>query len=61
MTKIPSYLNEYFKDTSYILIYPMQSGVADSSQINLKNPTFIEPLEKLDDMRKTVARLFRNK
>jgi Kef-type K+ transport system membrane component KefB/nucleotide-binding universal stress UspA family protein len=61
MTKIPSYLNKYFKDTSYILIYPMQSGVSDSSQIDLKNPTFIEPLEKLDEIGKTLAKIFRRK
>lgn len=61
MTKIPSYLNKYFKDTSYILIYPMQAGVSDSSQIDLKNPTFIEPLEKLDEIGKTIAKIFRRK
>lgn len=61
MTKIPSYLNKYFKDTSYILIYPMQAGVTDSSQIDLKNPTFIEPLEKLDEIGKTITKIFRRK
>jgi Kef-type K+ transport system membrane component KefB/nucleotide-binding universal stress UspA family protein len=61
MTKIPSYLNKYFKDTSYILIYPMQTGVTDTSQIDLKNPTFIEPLEKLDEIGKTIAKIFRRK
>ena len=61
MTKIPFYLNKYFKETSYILIYPMQSGVIDSSQIDLKNPTFIEPLEKLDEIGKTIAKIFKRK
>jgi len=61
MTKIPSYLNKYFKDTSYILIYPMQAGVSESSQIDLKNPTLIEPLEKLDEIGKTIAKIFRKK
>jgi len=61
MTKIPSYLNKYFKDTSYILIYPMQAGVTDTSQIDLKNPSFIEPLEKLDEIGKTIAKIFRRK
>lgn len=61
MAKIPSYLNKYFKDTSYILIYPMQAGVSDTSQIDLKNPTFIEPLEKLDEIGKTIAKIFRRK
>lgn len=61
MTKIPSYLNKYFKNTSYILIYPMQAGVMDNNQIDLKNPTFIEPLEKLDEIGKTIAKLFKQK
>ena len=61
MTKIPTYLNRYFKDTSYILIYPMQAGVADSSQIELNNATFIEPLEKLDEIGKTIAKIFKRK
>lgn len=61
MANIPSYLNKYFKDTSYILIYPMQAGVMDTSHIDLKNPTFIEPLEKLDEIGKTIAKIFRRK
>jgi len=61
MSKIPSYLNKYFKDTSYILIFPMQAGVMDTSQIDLKNPTLIEPLEKLDEIGKTIAKIFRRK
>jgi len=61
MNKIPSYLNKYFKDTSYILIYPIQAGVTDTSRIDLKNPTFMEPLEKLDEIGKTIAKIFRRK
>lgn len=61
MTKIPAYLNKYFINTSYILIYPMQAGVTDTSQIDLKNPTFIEPMEKLDEIGKTIAKIFRRK
>ena len=59
MSKIPSYLNTYFKKTSFILIYPMQSGIINSSKIDFKNPTFIEPLEKLDEIGKTIAKLFK--
>ena len=61
MTKIPMYLNKYFKDTSYILIFPMQAGVTDKSHIDLKNPTILEPLEKLDEIGKTIAKIFRRK
>lgn len=61
MSKLPAYLNKYFKATSYILIYPVQAGATDSSQIDLTNPTFIEPLEKLDEIGKNIAKLFRRK
>lgn len=61
MTKIPTYLNKYFKNTSFILIYPMQSGVTDTAIIDLKNPSILEPLEKLDEIGKTIANLFRKK
>ena len=61
MTKIPSYLNKYFKATSYILIYPMQAGVTGNTQIDLKNPAIIEPLEKLDEIGKTIAKIFKRK
>jgi Kef-type K+ transport system membrane component KefB len=61
MTKIPSYLNKYFKATNFILIYPVQAGVMDDAEVDLKNPSFLEPLEKLDDLGKTIASLFRRK
>lgn len=61
MQKIPSYLNKYFRNTSYILIFPMQSGVTETSNIDLKNPTFIEPLEKLDEIGKTIAKIFKRR
>lgn len=60
MSKIPLYLNKYFTHTSYILIFPMQAGVTDASQINLTNPAFPEP-EKLDDLGKTISNLFRKR
>ncbi|SDB50086.1 transporter, CPA2 family [Flavobacteriaceae bacterium MAR_2010_188] len=61
MAKIPSYLNTHFKENSYILIYPMQEGVRDSNQINLKDPTLLEPIEKLDELGKSISRMFRRK
>lgn len=61
MTKIPTYLNKYFKETSYIIIFPMQTGVTDTNEIDLTNPTFLEPLEKLDEIGKTIAKIFKQK
>lgn len=61
MNKVPNYLNKYFQRNSFILIYPMQEGVAEESEIDLKNPAFLEPVEKLGEIGKTLARLFRKK
>jgi len=61
MNKIPHYLNRYFETTSYILIFPMQAGVMDKSQMNLKNATFIEPMEMLEDIRKNISNIFKRK
>lgn len=61
MAKIPSYLNKYFQSTSFILIYPIQSGVINSNNVDLKNPSVMESIEKLDDLGKTIASLFKRK
>lgn len=61
MSKIPTYLNKYFQHNSFILIYPMQAGVTDTSSVDLKNPTILEPIEKLDEIGKTIAKMFRRK
>ena len=59
MANIPEYLNKYFKSNSFILIYPMQIGVKDNETIDLNNPSLTEPIEKLVELRKNVAKLFR--
>jgi len=65
MVKIPSYLNNYFADNNFILIYPMQVGVSDASGINYRNPSVLQPiqgnLEKLDDIGKTISSVFKKK
>jgi Kef-type K+ transport system membrane component KefB/nucleotide-binding universal stress UspA family protein len=61
MSKVPFYLNKYFEDRSFILVYPMQIGVIDPSKIDLKNPTLLEPIETLDEIGKTIAKIFRRK
>jgi nucleotide-binding universal stress UspA family protein len=61
MTKIPNYLNKYFKSTNFILIYPIQSGVAENSAIALQNPSVLDSIERLDDFGNTIANLFRRK
>lgn len=61
MNKIHTYLNNYFQTVSFILIYPMQIGVTKDSGIDFTNPSIIEPIEKLDEIGKTIANLFRKK
>lgn len=61
MLQIPHYLSEHIQNTSYILIYPKQAGVSDSSKIDLQNATLIEPLEKLDEISRTIAKIIRRK
>jgi len=61
MLKIPDYLSKYFKTNNFILIYPIQTGVTENLTADLKNPSILEPLEKLDDIGKTIANLFRRK
>lgn len=61
MNKIPDYLNKYFQDNNFMLVYPMQAGVSDENGADLKNPSFLEPLEKLDDFGRSLASIFKRK
>jgi hypothetical protein len=58
---VPGYLDKYFQSNSFILIYPIQIGVKDSEAIDLYNPSLTEPIEKLDEIGKNIAKLFRKK
>ncbi|MGJ8716127.1 MAG: cation:proton antiporter domain-containing protein [Maribacter stanieri] len=61
MSKIPTYLNTYFNKKSYLLIYPKQAGVKDSSPINLTNPTLLEPFDKMAEIEQSISKIFRKK
>jgi len=58
MEKVPFYLNEYLKPNSFILIYPVQSGVAGTGEIDYNNPSLVQHIEKLDEIGATLAALF---
>jgi len=60
MKNIPNYLNKYFINNNFILVYPMQTGVIEED-VDLNNPSLMEPIEKIDEIGKTIARLFRRK
>jgi len=61
MLKIPSYLNKYFQKNNYILIYPSQIGVEENQDTNFKNPAFLDSIEKIDYISKTITNLFKIK
>lgn len=60
MSNVTAYLNKYFSAFSFILIYPLQLGI-NGNTIDFKNPSMLEPIEKLDEIGKTIGRLFRRK
>lgn len=59
MIKAPLWLRQYFPQNNYLLFFPLQSGVNDITLPDYKNPSMVEPLERLDDLGKTIANLFR--
>jgi hypothetical protein len=61
MTRIPNYLNKHFQQNSFILIYPIQIGIADNENKDLMNASILEPIEKLDEIGKTIAKLFKRR
>ncbi|MBU6204168.1 MAG: cation:proton antiporter [Bacteroidetes bacterium] len=61
MSKIPAFLNEHFVDHSYLVIYPLQLGLKDTFQNDLKNTSLVEPLEKLESIRKSIFKFFGDK
>jgi Kef-type K+ transport system membrane component KefB len=61
MAKVSHYLNHYFQNNSLILLYPMQSGVGEPEEIDLNNPSMLDSIEMLDEIRKNIAHLFMKK
>jgi Kef-type K+ transport system membrane component KefB/nucleotide-binding universal stress UspA family protein len=60
MDRIPYLLNTYFTQYSYILVYPIQSGISDDDGgIDLKNPSLLEPYQDLQDISQTISKLFK--
>lgn len=61
MAKIPNYLNKYFKDQNYLMIYPIQADAGGTAGNYLKNIAMVDSIEKLDDLGKSIASLFKRK
>jgi hypothetical protein len=61
MSKIPKYLNSYFKKQSFLLIYPSQTVTSDIGKFDLSNPSLLGTIEKMDDIGKTITKIFKKK
>ena len=65
MQRIPHYLSKYFKDSSFVLIYPMQSGGSGNEANDLINPSVMEPiqdnLDRLDEIGRNISKIFKKR
>ncbi|MEN3322951.1 cation:proton antiporter [Mariniflexile soesokkakense] len=58
---ISIYLNRYFKSNNFILVCPIMKTDSINDTIEFNNPSLLEPIEKLDEIGKTIASVFRKK
>ncbi|WP_308990548.1 cation:proton antiporter [Mariniflexile litorale] len=58
---ISIYLNRYFKSNNFILVCPIMQTHIPNGTTDFNNPSLLEPLEKLDEIGKTIANVFRKK
>jgi Kef-type K+ transport system membrane component KefB len=65
MARIHQYLNLYFNETSFVVIYPMQTGNEFGEGADLKNTSVLESLQEnlgvLDNLVNTISKLFRRR
>ena len=60
MRHVPTYLNQYFQTTSFILIYPMQIGLTAEGK-DANNSSVLNSVLDIDEIGQNIARLFRQK
>ena len=65
MSNIPDYLNNYFQNNSFILVYPSQPQYSETPSYDPTTSSMYEPLtdsiERIDHLMKTVGKLFKLK
>lgn len=59
MNEIPTFLNTYFKENNFLLVYPIQFYTIGNQKVDLNNPSLLETIEKIDIIGKTIAGIFR--
>lgn len=59
--KISSFLNKYFQLNNFILVNPMMKTNPTNYYVGFSNPSLLEPIEKLDNIGKTITGVFKKK
>lgn len=59
MAKIPTYLNKYFTENNFILLYPMQLSISGNNELDARTmataEALLEDLEKQGEVGKTIS------
>lgn len=61
MEQVPAHLNKHFKSNSFILIYPIQDSISETTSYDRRNPSILESMEKLDEIGRNITSLFKRK
>lgn len=61
MAKVPLYLNRYFQEFNFMLIYPMHFSTDDTDNIDLTNSSLFDAIEKIDILGKTISQSLKNR
>ena len=61
MKKIPHYLNNYFNDHNFILIYPMQLTMEEDENVDLMNASLLTNMNKIEEMGKVISKSLKGK
>jgi len=61
MAKIPTYLNRYFQKNSYILIYPVQSGIPEDTFDDTPAQSVRKNIVSVENVRKMLEKVYKKK
>ena len=57
MAKIPVYLNRYFQKNSYILIYPVQTGIPEDTYEDPNLQPLKKPIINIENVKNMLAKV----
>jgi len=61
MEKIPEYLDKYFKENNYMLIYPVQDVKTEDGLYKFNNASLQYPIESFEDFTRSITGLLRKR